>query len=321
VRYHNQVAEFVIEDTGIGIHPDDIQRIFEPFERGEVGRAQGAPGMGLGLTIAKLLTEIMGGEIVVSSEPGKGSIFSVKLLLFTVAQPRRKSCVEHAIHGIHGYVGRRRTILVVDDDPVHRLMVREILAPLGFVVLEAPDGQSCLRIAEECNPDLYLLDISMPGMSGWQVARKLQESMLQASSHDANAIIMVSANAGDLQRTPAPHDAHHDHLVKPIIASTLLDKIGRLLKLEWAADQPGLPPDSPKPRTFSAEEVPAPHRIAELRQLGHIGYVRGIHAKLDQIETENPAVVPFVSKMRSLVQGLEMQRYMSVLEAVGPHDP
>lgn len=312
VRYRNQVAEFEIQDTGIGIRAEDIQRIFEPFERGDVARTHSAPGMGLGLTIAKLLTEIMGGEISVRSVPGEGSSFSVKLLLFTVTQPRPKLPVEHAIRG---YVGPRRTILVVDDDPVHRLLVHDILTPLGFIVLEAPDGRSSLRIAEECNPDLYLLDISMPGMSGWQLASKLQELGFGNS-----AIIMVSANVGDLQRKRAEHDVHHDHLVKPIIVRTLIDKIGLLLKLEWTADQPDSKLDIRKPLTFSAAELPAAGRIEELRQLGHIGYVRGIHAKLDEIESESPALLSFVSEMRSLVQGLEMQRYMSVLEAVGDND-
>jgi signal transduction histidine kinase/CheY-like chemotaxis protein len=314
VRYRNQVAELEIEDTGIGIRPDDVDRIFEPFERGEAGR--GTPGMGLGLTIAKLLTEIMGGDIAVTSVPGKGSTFTVKLLLFAVTQPRAKSFAEHEIRS---YLGARRTVLVADDDPVHRLMVREILSPLGFIVLEAPDGPSCLGMAADARPDLYLLDISMPGLSGWQVARQLRESGWHEPGR--GAIVMVSANAADLQRAPAAHDVHHGQLVKPIVVAALLDTIGRLLGLEWTADRPGRAADAPDPHSIPAAELPAPQRIEELRQLGHIGYVRGIHAKLDQIETESPAAVAFVSRMRALVQGLEMHRYMSVLEAVGRHDP
>jgi CheY-like chemotaxis protein len=251
----------------------------------------------------------------VTSVPGKGSTFTVKLLLFGVAQPRAKSFAEDAIRG---YLGPRRTVLVVDDDPVHRLMVREILSPLGFVVLEAPDGPSCLRMAEDARPDLYLLDISMPGMSGWQVAHRLRESRRQEPGR--GAIVMVSANATDLQRAPAAHDVHHGQLVKPIVVAALLDTIGRLLGLEWTADRPDTAADAPESNTvpdFSAAELPPHRRIAELRQLGHIGYVRGIHAKLDEIETETPAAVAFVSRMRSLVQGLEMHRYMSILEAVG----
>jgi signal transduction histidine kinase len=314
VRYRSQVAELEIEDTGIGIRPEDMERIFEPFERGEAGR--GTPGMGLGLTIAKLLTEIMGGDIAVTSVPGKGSAFTVKLLLFAVTQPRAKSFAEHEIRG---YLGPRRTVLVADDDPVHRLMVCEILAPLGFIVLEAPDGPSCLSMAEDARPDLYLLDISMPGLSGWQVARQLRESGWHEPGR--GAIVMVSANAADLQRAPTPQDVHHGQLVKPIVVASLLDTIGRLLALEWTADRPGRAADAPDPHSIPAAALPAPHRIEELRQLGHIGYVRGIHAKLDQIETESPTAGAFVSRMRALVQGLEMHRYMSVLEAVGRHDP
>jgi hypothetical protein len=151
------------------------------------------------------------------------------------------------------------------------------------------------------------------------VARQLRQSRWHEAG--CGAIVMVSANAADLQRAPAANDVHHGQLVKPIVVTALLNTIGRLLGLEWTADPPCLAGDAPDPRSYPAAELPAPHRIEELRQLGHIGYVRGIHAKLDQIETESPTAVAFVSRMRALVQGLEMHRYMSVLEAVGHHDP
>ena len=131
------------------------------------------PGLGLGLTITRLLTNTLGGEILVTSEKDQGSTFRVRLMLSAVmremtAPPQEKKIVS--------YDGPRRTIVVVDDNEDRREMMREILAPLDFVVLTAASGTDCLTLIEGIQPDLFLVDISMPGMSGWQLASRLREN-------------------------------------------------------------------------------------------------------------------------------------------------
>jgi anti-sigma regulatory factor (Ser/Thr protein kinase) len=163
VNYRNQVAEFAIEDTGVGIHKSDLERIFQPFERARTARAKATTGTGLGLTITKLLTNVMGGDLTVSSEVGKGSCFRVKLLLSEVSRPRIVSTKEDRVRG---YVGPRQTILVVDDNETQRDLVRELLTPLGFDMLSASSGRECLTLAEQSKPNLILLDIAMPEMDG-----------------------------------------------------------------------------------------------------------------------------------------------------------
>ena len=98
VLYRNQVASFEVEDTGIGIHAEDLDRVFQPFERAHRARAN-AGGTGLGLTITKMLAETMGGEITVCSKPGKGSVFQVRLLLSEVPRPRTAPPLEHRVYG------------------------------------------------------------------------------------------------------------------------------------------------------------------------------------------------------------------------------
>ena len=174
VSYRGEVATFEIIDTGIGIPKEDIERIFEPFERGRLSATHFIPGTGLGLTIAHLLTELMGGELTVESELGKGSTFRVRLMLSRAAdmhEPPRDG------PRICGYQGLRRKILVVDDDPAHIQLVCDILSPLGFDLATAPDGASSVIIAAQFKPELVLLDISMPGMNGWAVAQALRESL------------------------------------------------------------------------------------------------------------------------------------------------
>ncbi|MDU6375224.1 MAG: ATP-binding protein, partial [Bradyrhizobium sp.] len=163
VHYRSPVAEFEVIDTGPGIQPDDLERIFAPFERGALGAAQPQTGTGLGLTISRLLAGVMGGDIKVESKVGLGSTFKVKILLSEVTNPTRHAPVKAPVAG---YLGPRKTILITDDDPVHRDLLREVLTPLGFILLSAPDGPSCLALAQHCQPDLFILDISMPGMDG-----------------------------------------------------------------------------------------------------------------------------------------------------------
>ncbi len=153
VHYRSPVAEFEIADTGPGIQPDDLERIFAPFERGALGAAQPQTGTGLGLTISRLLAGVMGGDIKVTSAVGTGSTFRVKMLLSEVTNPTRIAPVNAPLFG---YYGPRKTILITDDDPVQRDLLREVLTPLGFILLSAPDGPGCLALAQHCRPDLFL---------------------------------------------------------------------------------------------------------------------------------------------------------------------
>jgi CheY-like chemotaxis protein/anti-sigma regulatory factor (Ser/Thr protein kinase) len=307
-RYRSQVAEFDIEDTGIGIPGEDIERVFEPFERMETPGLEPVPGIGLGLTITKLLTEIMGGEISVSSTMGKGTLFRVRMLLSEVQRPSLTPLVEATATG---YLGRRRSVMVVDNDATHRALIEDLLTPLGFDLESFPDGLTCLDRAKTFKPDLFLLDISMPGMNGWDVARTLRET-----GHNDAAIIMVSANGADLaleQGAPAWHD---EYLMKPFNIGDLLNRIGKRLGLEWCHDSTEMTERTKPPPIFTAEDIPAPHHLNDLFKLGQIGYVRGIQAKLDEIERESTDHEQFVAHLRGLVRNFELSHYMTAIESL-----
>src|SRR5262249_43859760 len=150
------------------------------------------PGLGLGLTITQLLTNTLGGEISAESEKNKGSAFRVRLMLSGVPHRARPSAQEEKIAG---YDGPRRTIVVVDDNEEHRELMREVLTPLDFVVLTAASGPECLTLIEGIRPDLFLVDISMPGMNGWQLVSRLR------AEGQVAPILMFSANIGDAAAT------------------------------------------------------------------------------------------------------------------------
>jgi signal transduction histidine kinase/CheY-like chemotaxis protein/purine-cytosine permease-like protein len=306
-----QVTEFGVIDTGIGIRPDDIESIFEPFERGHLPAANAMPGTGLGLTITKLLTHILGGEITVTSKPGQGSQFRVRLLLSAapagpgVAAPERR---------IIGYSGPRRKILVADDDAGHLELLTDCLAPLGFVMATAQDGQACLNLAADYEPDLVILDIAMPGMSGLDAAILLRQRF-----GSKLPILIISGNFHDAHRIQNPPEdqesapAHNDFLAKPTDLRALLAKLKTLLDLTWIYDgaAPALDVVLPPPLIHPGRE-----HVENLKQLGRIGYVRGIEAKLDEIALAEPDMAAFAAYLRGLVRRFELARYMAYLEGL-----
>src|ERR1700716_3736977 len=225
IHYRSPVAEFEVVDTGPGIRATDLERIFAPFERGALGVSQPQTGTGLGLTISRLLAGVMGGDIQVASAVGTGSTFRVKILLSEVTHPTRIAPVDAPFFGYHG---PRKTILITDDDPVQRDLLREVLTPLGFILLSAPDGPGCLALAQHCRPDLFLLDISMSGMDGWTGA-----GALRSTGHHQARILMVSASALEAHGTPLAQPFHDGYLMKPIDIPRLLELIRQLLRIEW----------------------------------------------------------------------------------------
>jgi signal transduction histidine kinase/DNA-binding NarL/FixJ family response regulator len=309
MHYRNPVAEFEIRDTGPGIHPSDLERIFAPFERGALGVSQPHTGTGLGLTISKLLSGVMGGDIRVTSAVGKGSTFYVKMLLSEVTNPTR----HRPIHApVYGYFGPRKTVLITDDDPTQRDLLREVLTPLGFIVLCAPDGLACLSLAQHCQPDLFVLDVTMPGLDGWTVAETLR-----AQGHHHARILMISASALEAHGGPLSQPFHDAYMMKPVDILRLLELVGQLLQLKWQyeAEQPSIA----APRNESSLGPPVQH-VEELIQLGQIGYIRGIEAKLDEIYNDYPEHSAFVAQMRALVDQFDLDQYMKTLQTLYRHE-
>jgi len=309
VHYRAEVATFRVSDSGIGIGPEDLAHIFEPFVRGQAERNRHSPGLGLGLTITKLLTETLGGEIRVASEPGRGSSFQVRLMLARVERSPAQGAPDRM--QIVGYRGQRRRIMVVDDNPEHREMMRQMLEPLGFVILAAVDGADCLAQVECATPDLFLIDIQMPGMDGWTLVERLREREVRGP------IIMLSANIGDAIARTNRDAGHDDAIAKPVNLSHLLDRIGMHLKLEWIGEQ-----DEPKPAAAGevrdgddALRSPGAEHVAELLSLGRIGHVRGIDRKLSAL-AEAPENRVLVERLRARMAVYDFAGYRKLLESV-----
>ena len=301
VRWRGPIAEFEVADTGPGIAAGDQARIFEPFQR--LG-SHSAPGVGLGLTITQLLTQILGGELTLTSTPGVGSVFRVQLML-SEAAIRAPNDVEP---DILGYQGTRKTILVADDDPGHRGLIEDVLTPLGFTVRGAADGAACLRLAAEILPDLFIVDLSMPGMDGWELARRLRRELGLGTP-----ILIVSANAGELQTLDRPAELHDDVLAKPISITALLKKVGMLLRIDWLAL---IPAEIDPPLPLPPRGLLTPRHVSDLRQLAEIGYVRGIQGRLTEIEQELPAAGLCMAHLKTLIAEFRLAEFIVALDVL-----
>ena len=302
VRWRAEIAEFEVIDTGIGIAADELERVFEPLQRVKTLRGQAVPGMGLGLTIAKVLTEILGGEISVTSEVGRGSRFRVRLMLARSVRATPPALSEQRVTG---YAGARRRIVVADDDPVHRTLMVDLLAPLGFAVLTAVDGAQCLKLAAMQPADLFLLDLSMPGMRGWDLARALR------GAYPATPIVIVSADGREL-RSPRDDEADHDDaLTKPVSLAALLERIGRLLHLAWLTPEAACGPAVPAGPAVLLDAA----RLDALRGLAAIGHVSGLRTQLDVFARECPASAPQCDHLRDLLAEYRLDAFMVALDA------
>ena len=311
VRYRSQMALIEVKDTGIGIPPEDLDRIFEPFERGSSPDAATQPGIGLGLAITRVLAGILGGDVTATSEPGRGSNFQLRIML---PEPMVAPTGAAAYDRVTGYRGERKTILVIDDNPSQITVVQHLLRPLDFTVFTAAGGAEGLALAERCSPDLVLLDIQMPGCNGWEVAAQLRSTFGKRLR-----IVMVSANAHEFRAGGDGHSSHDAFVSKPFDLDALLDTIGRQLDLIWIVSAEAAGSAAATGATSTSGKLPeaAAPFLATLRQYVKVGHVRAIGTALSDLETEIPESAAAVSEMRRHLGDFDLRALTRVLDDVG----
>jgi signal transduction histidine kinase/CheY-like chemotaxis protein len=313
VSYRGQIATISISDTGPGISPEDQERIFEPFTQLDVasgstgaGTAMLRPGVGLGLPITKAIIEILGGNLQLESTPGVGTCFTATLMLSEPINALRADAVSRRITG---YEGTRRTILVVDDEADQRALLEHYLTDCGFTVVTAPNGEEALAIFPDQSFDLVLLDISMPGLTGWETAARIREIAGRQV-----LIAMASANVHEFHR-PDFYQPTHDHFfIKPYRLEDLSEGIGALLGLSWqwastgnaAADAAATRPGGLPPR--------AREHVERLRERIHIGHVRGIEAEIALLANAAPEHGRLVTALYAALDEFDLAGLLRLLE-------
>jgi signal transduction histidine kinase len=197
-----------VEDNGIGIPPEMLSSIFDPFVQVAPAIDRPAGGLGIGLTLVKRLTELHGGRVEATSERGRGSAFTI----FLPATAAPKLTDDAAAAPLTSPVATSKRVLVVDDNSDSGEMLVELMQTWGHDAAHVGDGQAALRAAAERVPDIVLLDIGLPGMDGFEVAARLRASPVTRSIR----IIALSGYGQEEDRKRSRAAGCDDHLVKPV---------------------------------------------------------------------------------------------------------
>ncbi|OHX35602.1 hybrid sensor histidine kinase/response regulator [Methylomonas sp. LWB] len=218
------MLNFAVRDTGIGMTEDQAANLFQAFTQADGSITRRFGGTGLGLTISKRLVEMMGGDLSVHSEIGRGSQFEFSLCFDYPREPGA-AVLSGNLHSMR--------VLIVDDLDISRQMLREILQAWGFEAAEAASGDEallCLRKANDSGRDfeLVLLDWKMPGLDGVQVTRAIKDMVKRSEIRHAPVVIMVTAFSRESLLNAAGDAIPDDILVKPVMPSMLLDAVTRL---------------------------------------------------------------------------------------------
>ena len=208
--------EIRVRDTGIGIPASHVSAIFESFRQLETGLSRNYPGLGLGLAVAQKLAALLGGEISVQSEPGKGSTFLVKLPIRLPVDAHVRPVDFQRIRG---------HLLVVDDDSVAQTIASHVLRRHSYDVECVCNGPAAIDKASRATFDLILLDLQMPGMDGFQTARYIRAIPAYADT----PIIAVTANCSSDYRDRCIKTGMQGFLAKPVQSKELVQTVERHL--------------------------------------------------------------------------------------------
>ena len=211
------VLEFSVRDTGIGLTPDQVNYIFEPFSQGDSSTTRLYGGTGLGLSICRRLVTLMGGNIEVTSEPGQGSTFT-----FTARFHRGKAVdvLPESAQNPYGRTALRGCrVLVAEDQPINQQVIREVLQQVGVIVTLAADGREALLAVtrEKGRFDAVLMDIQMPNLDGHQATRLIREQL----SAERLPIIALTAHAQVEEQERCRAVGMNDLLIKPVTPDRL----------------------------------------------------------------------------------------------------
>ena len=216
--------QFQVKDTGIGMTPAQIETLFEPFTQADVTTTRKYGGTGLGLAISRRFCNMMGGDIMVESIENQGSTFTV----FLPTNVQNKPFDLATLPDLNGATKQhmtvpaqgQHTVLVIDDDPAARDLIKRHLRKEGFYVRTADDGQSGLELAADLKPDAITLDVLLPSMDGWTVLSKLK-----SNPNLANIPVIILTMIEERQMGFALGAA--EYLLKPIDKHSLLEVLTR----------------------------------------------------------------------------------------------
>ena len=288
---------FEVEDTGMGIPAHHLDTIFLPFHQAESYLSHGQ-GTGLGLTISQRLANMMQTKIYVASVVNQGSRFWFDLALAEARHPAAPRAT-NAPRPAAFIEGNNRKILVVDDEDSNRLLLRHLLKPLGFQVIEAASGAQAVQQAAAESPHLILLDLNMADANGLETMRHIRAIPGQRAVN----IIILSANSPEESRQACLDAGCQAFLSKPFNAEELLCALCDFLA----------PADMP-PHPAEGGETLAPEALRALLDMAKIGDIFAIRTQLKTLQAQPCAAAPFLQTLAAYAKSLEISKIQALLQ-------
>ncbi len=304
-----QRIRFKIKDTGIGIVSEKLSTIFLPFEQAGKGD-RNSEGTGLGLAIGQQIILKMGSEIHVESVLGQGSSFWFEVDLLPASDWTRED--KTGDRKILGYQGEMRKILVIDDRPENRLVIVNMLEPLGFQVAEADNGETGLDIAIKMLPNLIVTDIHMPIMDGLEMTHRLR----QLPDFATTSIIASPGTLSQVDIQASLDAGCNSFFPKPIEFAGLLNQLQQHLKLQWIYEE--IKPDVIQITDSKNHEVsmivPPVEELAALYTAAKGGFMSDIHREADRLKQLAPEYIVFANRVLELSQNFDEEAIIRLIE-------
>jgi signal transduction histidine kinase/CheY-like chemotaxis protein len=302
-----QLIWFEVEDTGVGMTPEELGNIFLAFEQVGDKKARQS-GTGLGLAISRRLVELMEGELQVKSGKGKGSNFWFEIMLPLVEVAVQ---TEESNKPVIAYKGERRTLLVVDDKRENRLVMAGMLEPLGFEVILAENGQEEIDKAQEIQPDLILTDLIMPVKTGFEAVAEIR----QIPSVKNIPIIAVSASVFTNDQNKSQIAGCNAFIPKPVDERKLLALLQTHLQLTWVYEEEAAGNTESQ---YTDEEkplvAPSVEELEALYELAMLGSMKDIRDRALQLEELDDKYISFARKLQSLAKAFEDEKIVAFIE-------
>ncbi|NJL90615.1 MAG: response regulator [Coleofasciculaceae cyanobacterium SM2_1_6] len=226
----NYTLNFRVSDTGVGIAPTELSQLFEAFAQTESGRSA-QEGTGLGLVISRQFVQLLGGDIAVESEVGKGTTFRFSVQADVVAEINRNKDINQDSPQVLALAPHQATykILTVDDKPINRQLLVKLLSPLGFDIREARNGQDAIELWETWQPHLIWMDIRMPVMDGYEATKYIKSQ----PNGNTTAIIALTAHVLEEEKALVIAAGFDNFLRKPFTEQMIFDLLTQHLGVQY----------------------------------------------------------------------------------------
>jgi CheY-like chemotaxis protein len=319
---------FEIEDSGPGIAPEEMDKVFEAFGQTETGR-QSQEGTGLGLPISRKFVQLMDGDMQVKSEAGHGTLFTFSIQVHVVTESdmtsrtpaRRVVGIESGQRAADG--SDRYRILIVDDRWTNRRLVAKLLNPLGFELREEVNGQEAIDVWKTLKPHLIWMDMRMPVLDGYEATKRIKAEIHTSKSEIHTAIIALTASSLEEERAVVLEAGCDDYLRKPFREAELFELLNKHLGVRFVYEAGGPFKEDKQvagsKKQVTVEEAVTPEALAELpvewlaaiKQGAEEVNVEALSFAIAQIREQNPTLADALTR---LAENFEYDEILALIQ-------